>query len=923
MKRKIVSFIIACIIVSSFLGWKSITAHAVVEGGYQRNNGTAIVNNPVVFTAPDTSSEGMNAIYQGNSIGDFLAKSQVSQITIDEDKINDMRTHVQGTLLFDSSKPEYSGLGFVNMFDAIEYPDPKASGKSIFENHLKSEQLGSSFFAYDQQVAVQAGYGLKVNSDNVFSGDLVEYRFNGAATLEDGSPADVVFKYSNLHLVLEKSIKEWDHDDKWYNSLQHMILVNGNQAQIFGTHIDPNTNKLDRSNIDYHQRYGMQIDVNIRVVYPDSNDKVDGLFYFRVADLDVDRSTASTFGRLYNSDKVNNYSEQVKLMSGYDTSPYSIYLPGGVENDKLLGEGDKSVDPPNIYNGENADVSGKNYEGYKCIIKKESDGFLFQPKLTDLAYKNAGTLYSGFVAVANNSNGGVNLRLWEAGTGTNTVETYLLAGFGKRNGAIAENTLFKKVLSISETGGTIQTTTKLNTTFDLTDGQIVGPGKLSVHTGSNVGYTMTAAGPGWGIDQVWVNQLQGDNLEYPTRDTNAANVSEVTTAVKTTETQDANGNRRYKYYFNEGEGTNVSVNKSIHVTWKRVAFTEYYSNDSSIPPGVKTVLDTYLPPSETEWKPNGDSFTPKNPTTTSYTDPATGIIYTFKGWDKGTTTINQSDVYFRAIWEASDGKTYPPDLTQYPESYSYDGTLPPEVMATIPTRSNLYYNGDSVTPADPSAKTVTVGNQVYEFAGWDQQTKVVNGAGVHFVGKWTVRDTTVPPPTPVTPAPGGGGSTPPAPPAADPEDKLPDLFVPSVETSGTGTVDGASGLTITYGQATPVTITPVMPEGVTAGPFKKLQVDGVIIDPPAYAVVGDAIILQPEYLNLLAEGKHTVRLIYQNVWTEAVVTVLGVTRPSTLNAISTPQTPDRSEPLMLASAMLLMLAAICLCRLIPSRKRNR
>lgn len=844
MKRIFSAFLSLCIIMTGVMA-RPLQVRAVVIDGYIQYSPNGLNTT--------TKQENVSGVYQGNSISDFLKASPVSQITIDEDKINDMRNNIQGRLLFNTNDPRYTGLGFVNMYEMDANNEPKYQrndGKNVF-SELKAEQMGSSFFVFNQQEALKAGKSLSRTELNQFDGDLVEYVFEGAATLEDGSPADVIFTYSNLRIALQTQTPEGNDDNRQpiteaqLNNIMHLTIVNGNQAQVFGTSIksiDPVSGSvtLEKSNISYRQRYGIQIDVNIRVVDPATQKTVPGLFYFRVADLDVSRmaNDQKGFSGLTNNSGVdeegtaiNRYSEQIKLKSGFETEDYSIYLPGGVESstDNLQGKGIGS----NLYNKDNINNgnNGRNHEGYKCTISKTNDGgYLVQPNQSDYAYNHAGTLYSGFVAVANNTDGGVNLRLWSAGAGSHPVETYLLAGFGKRNGGIGQNILFKKVKSISETGGTIQTSTKLNTNGQLNDGgQIVGQGTLSVHTGAEVGYTMTAESPGWGLDQVWVNQAQNEDLTLTTNDFSLS----VKSMVETTETTDPNtGIRQYYYIFNTATGTNVTQNKSIHVTWRRVAYTDLYVTDPSLPQEVQNEM------------PKSNTWTPENTTR-------------------------------------------------------------------------------DVTPIEPSRKTVQVGDIIYTFMGYDKTTDTINNADVTFKANWVATPANVPQPQPApapaaTPTSAGGGSTPP-PATPVPEDALPALQVPSTETSGGTTADGGTGLTIEQGQASPLAITPVLPEGVVAGGFRRVEVNGVVQPAELYHVNGDTVTLFPALLNTLPVGTHTIRLVYDNLWTEAVATVLGATRARVMNS---PPTGDGNTALIYALIGIQAASAGGVALLLKRRRRS-
>ena len=166
--------------------------------------------------------------------------------------------------------------------------------------------------------------------------------------------------------------------------------------------------------------------------------------------------------------------------------------------------------------------------------------------------------------------------------------------------------------------------------------------------------------------------------------------------------------------------------------------------------------------------------------------------------------------------------------------------------------------------------------------------------------------------------------TPPATPPADPAtEPLPETFVPSTESDGSETTDGSSGLTVPLGEAEELTIKPVLPEGVVPGPIKKVLVAGVPLGPELYKTDGDAIILKPEYLNLLPEGTYTVRLVYENVWTQAQFAVLGARRPSSMGAVQSARTGDITYGWPVFFAITGATSAAALGGLLHRRKRMK
>lgn len=640
-------------------------------------------------------------------------------------------------------------------------------------------------------------YYLYKDNYNYFEGDIVSYRYVDAATLEDGTKADVVFTYSNLKIALRTDYTNANLEKSTF------YLFCGNKIQ---------TGMKNNSLSNTH--YGIIADVRIQVLKGDT--PVDGTYYFRTRDIDVDRKPTQ-FSTVYktNEDGNNYYSESIEMTGGYVTTDgYSVYIPGWPNSGN---------DIPGDYG---YDYNGGVGPGYKCIISKSGSTYRFDPGGKDGAFHDDGSFYSGFMAVVNNVDG-LQLRVRSSGSSSANVKTLMFANY---TGA-SSDTLYQVKSSTGE-GGYIETTVKGNESGKLDDGsEKKGSTTLTVPTGKTMVYTMTPK-TGYAIEKIWVDD---DSLDYQ-------DGGEITIP---SPVLDAEGNVLYYTYTFD----TISANKAIHVTWKRVNYTEYY------------------------------------------------------------------DFY-------EEG----------------GGTLPPEVLAVKPTRQTLYDDGDLVSAAQPTKTEVIVGNFKYVFEGWDSDDLTITSDDVTFKGKWKKEPYT--PPSGGGSSSGGGGgeessSTPPAtdpvdpvtPPATPPTDPatepLPETFVPSTESDGSETTDGSSGLTVPLGEAEELTIKPVLPEGVVPGPIKKVLVAGVPLGPELYTTDGDAIILKPEYLNLLPEGTYTVRLVYENVWTEAQFAVLGARRPSSMGAVQSARTGDITYGWPVFFAITGATSTAALCGLLHRRKRMK
>lgn len=705
---------------------------------------------------------------------------------------------------------------------ASEQSDPRIANLVPYleintgNNHLQFNQKQ----ALSDHAGDEDNWRLYNNQVNHFEGDIVSFTYEEAAELEDGTKADVVFTYSDLVIATQTDCTT---EQLMRYGLTYLVCC-GNMIRIGGTDdlgtvvIGTETkNVIDQSSSPYNNnthRYGISVDVKIQVVPHGGGTAPEGSFYFRAADIDVDRSQVSngynSFKKIYRAEQDGNnvYSESIDMTGGYKTTDgYSVYIPGW----------------PNSSNAIPGDTDGG--LGYRCRISKNGQEYRFDPKEKDGSNGDKGSFYSGFMAVVDNKEG-LKLTVRSAGSSTAEVKTFLFAEYV---GAPGNKTFVQAKHSTGE-GGYIQTTSTGNSSGDLSDGSILNPRIITLPVGTTMTYTMTPK-PGYEIDKVYIHD---DSLDYT--------ASGRTTITPTPHT-DASGKPYYTYSFD-----NISKNKAIHVTWKRVNYTEYY------------------------------------------------------------------DFY-------EEG----------------GGTLPPEVLAVKPTRQNLYDNSDSVNAAQPTKTEVIVGNFKYVFEGWDSDDLTIAGDDVTFKGKWKKE--------PYTPPSGGGGGirgggeessstppatdpvdpvTPPATPPADPAtEPLPETFVPSTESDGSETTDGSSGLTVPLGEAEELTIKPVLPEGVVPGPIKKVLVAGVPLGPELYKTDGDAIILKPEYLNLLPEGTYTVRLVYENVWTQAQFAVLGARRPSSMGAVQSARTGDITYGWPVFFAITGATSAAALGGLLHRRKRMK
>lgn len=77
----------------------------------------------------------------------------------------------------------------------------------------------------------------------------------------------------------------------------------------------------------------------------------------------------------------------------------------------------------------------------------------------------------------------------------------------------------------------------------------------------------------------------------------------------------------------------------------------------------------------------------------------------------------------------------------YTVSYEYSTSgLPSAVTSTLPTDSDTYEDGATVTAKQPSETEVEDGDDIYTFDGWDADQKTISGSNITFTGTWTKAD---------------------------------------------------------------------------------------------------------------------------------------------------------------------------------------
>ncbi|KIP52193.1 hypothetical protein SD72_11030 [Leucobacter komagatae] len=132
----------------------------------------------------------------------------------------------------------------------------------------------------------------------------------------------------------------------------------------------------------------------------------------------------------------------------------------------------------------------------------------------------------------------------------------------------------------------------------------------------------------------------------------------------------------------------------------------------------------------------------------------TTTTWDFQGWDADSKVVEDSDVVFVGSWgmTVTEEPIGPPPAETFGVSYEFvpaegvERPLPDALLSLLPTSDERYESGDTVTAADllftavieidedEEANTVTT--TIWDFQGWDADSKVVADSDVVFVGTW-------------------------------------------------------------------------------------------------------------------------------------------------------------------------------------------
>ncbi len=429
----------------------------------------------------------------------------------------------------------------------------------------------------------------QLNNDKyiTFDGDLFYFIYKNAATLPDGSKANVKITYFDAYLVKSKGTDTTNQ----LSSNAKIALASG--TRLLASCSDNNTN----------HRIGWRLKAKVQIL--DENDvaissvKIDGkdmpaTFYFPMVDIDVDRNTSQyatgVNSGLYDADQngINRgFSEQVRIQE-YDS---------GLVKDK---DGNYVFIP-----GPGTTTAGTEDECYRLNIVEDTDeGLRFYNRSSegDLSDADPGTYRTGFVAMVNNEKG-ITVTWWGSGFGpSNNLQTFICA-----NGDVSPNhkarTVWHKITSSSGLGGTIQTTAYGNKDGRLNAkeyGNVLQPGTYLIpELRDSTIYTMTPD-KGFEVAKIEISDTDIDGKEIAGTKTTVQgndiislmengyyNVTVGTTIPKEVRTTNHNTKPGFSYNYDPGtEDSQLLYNKKtgvvtfnfpnnsqhhkIHVEWRQI-----------------------------------------------------------------------------------------------------------------------------------------------------------------------------------------------------------------------------------------------------------------------------------------------------------------------------------------------------------------
>ena len=213
------------------------------------------------------------------------------------------------------------------------------------------------------------------------------------------------------------------------------------------------------------------------------------------------------------------------------------------------------------------------------------------------------------------------------------------------------------------------------------------------------------------------------------------------------------GDYVWKFQTWQLNGVDVAPNTQIEMVRGGLTFTGIWTREAMMPAeyGVTYSYDNSVPAEVMATLPTNSytySVGQKVTTAAKPEDVTVGdYIWKFQTWQLNGVDVApntqiemvQGGLTFTGIWTREAMKP-----AEYGVTYSYDNSVPAEVMATLPTNNYTYSVGQKVTTA-AKPEDVTVGDYIWKFQTWqlngvdvapNTQVGMVQG-GLTFTGIWT------------------------------------------------------------------------------------------------------------------------------------------------------------------------------------------
>lgn len=667
-------------------------------------------------------------VIQGPTEENFTASMPLAEIYIDDTIVNqslwkndDLNgTRVIAELLVDNTQGKYKGF-------KINSNPEVAAGNSMASSYGALYYDFSERYLNDTQTLTVSGSS--ANNYEKFSGDIVRYTLKGMATKFD----PVANEYKNYDVVIT------------YSDLLITLAQNSGTGSVNQANISDKLMLIDTNMVNFKWsggfRAGLEYNVNVKVVDPDTGELIDGSYYYPMTDIDVGRTGIGGFANLYNAANVSRYSEQIALLSNYGRPTSSgsweqkVWIPGGNWSQTPVTNLSNITDEAFPYA---CKISPKTIDGQAntMVIEPSRPNGGMIGAIASAKGQNPdphdNSFYSGFITLANNTAGGINIKGWASAPTSGGVESYVLTGSQIVN---------HKVDASSNVGGTIFTTTTGNADGKLSGGTLLGydeinkPFELSAATGQSVTYTMTPKG-GYKLSKVWVKDTDIDIMSIVN---NAkATVNESDFDENNDGTIDENERVNYKTAVNQavnnalsgqdavevpisdlqslGKGVyaytfnGIQTDKSIHIEWENTDLTV----TKKLNPSMSGITDKFkfqiklsdTSTEETTWRVRAKKNTGKLSYHNPYFADYVNTTYYFGYWEGHEETLPYSYV---EVTETEDKNPYEEGWYIYHNgSYmsSYDTTV---------AESTTYYQRDDI-------QTSTVTNYYYHLLGWNEST---------------------------------------------------------------------------------------------------------------------------------------------------------------------------------------------------------